>query len=210
AYCSRYREIVEVDEALGQAMLIGCDRAWKLRERRIAIADAEITEHLIVRAVLLDDVNDVPDPRTQRRHQPAIGFTERQVPAIVLRDLLREGCQRRARRHRDGQQTSLLQIQHISVGNEGLVARRGGLAGCDEPEAGPRICASGAARVDDVTRASIAGHADILWTPSGRAESDDAVTPGLPGRATGEIRRQVDHREGIGAAIGDVERTPVR
>ena len=56
-------EPVEDAEPFGEGVVVGRDRARKEEQRRIAVGLCEIAEHLVVRAVLFDDVDDVLDRR---------------------------------------------------------------------------------------------------------------------------------------------------
>jgi hypothetical protein len=56
--------VIEQRKLLGERMMIRRDIAPELHERGIAVALRHIAEHLIVGAVLLEDVEDVLDRRT--------------------------------------------------------------------------------------------------------------------------------------------------
>ena len=61
---TRGEKVVEENELFGQCMRIGRDVASVHHECGVACALADVAQHLIVRAVLLDDVHDVVDERT--------------------------------------------------------------------------------------------------------------------------------------------------
>src|SRR5882762_10977644 len=52
-------EVIEDSKLTSELVLVGRDVLAIHRQRRIAIAGAEITEDLVVRAIFFDDVNDV-------------------------------------------------------------------------------------------------------------------------------------------------------
>ena len=64
---ARAVEVVEVHEPLGQRVKVGRDRLRELGDARVAVAALDVAEDLIVGAVLLDDVDHVPDALVQRR-----------------------------------------------------------------------------------------------------------------------------------------------
>ena len=53
--------MIEQDVPLGQRVRVGRDVSTVLHERAVARAFANVAEHLVVRAVLAHDVNDVID-----------------------------------------------------------------------------------------------------------------------------------------------------
>ena len=75
--------VVEQRELLGQRVVIRRDVASELHERRIAVALRHVAEHLIVGAVLLDDVEDVLDRRPlAEMHRDRI--VRRSMPILVV------------------------------------------------------------------------------------------------------------------------------
>ena len=57
-------EVVAQHPAPGEGVGIGCDAVVEDRERRIAVPRRHVAEYLVVGAVLTDDVNDMPNSRT--------------------------------------------------------------------------------------------------------------------------------------------------
>src|SRR5678816_627568 len=107
--------MIERDEALGECMSVRRHIATVDHEARITRPSAEVTEDLVIRAILADDEHDVPQrsgltgafrnrpwrdvvARSERGRDAARGSTWRE--AIVLRDRRGEG--RQLRRRRDG------------------------------------------------------------------------------------------------------------
>ena len=66
-------EGVEVDELAGERMMVWRHRRSEDRQFGIAVAHGEIPEDLIVGAVLLDDVDHVPDVGSQEGHGRLVG-----------------------------------------------------------------------------------------------------------------------------------------
>ena len=64
-------EGVEIDELAGERVLVGGHGAGEHGQPRIAVADLEIAQHLIVGAVLLDDVDHVADVAARRKAKVA-------------------------------------------------------------------------------------------------------------------------------------------
>ena len=56
-------EIIEQHEFTGQLVMVGSDLLAEQNQRWIAVALADVAQHLIVCSVFLDDVNDVLDRR---------------------------------------------------------------------------------------------------------------------------------------------------
>ena len=62
-------EVVEQNEVARQRMNVRRDLLREQAERAIAVALRQIAQHLVVRAVFLDDVNDMAD-RRRAAHRP--------------------------------------------------------------------------------------------------------------------------------------------
>ena len=56
-------EVVEEDELLGQLVVVGRHLAPEHHQRRVAVAPGHVAEDLVVRAILLDDVEHMLDRR---------------------------------------------------------------------------------------------------------------------------------------------------
>src|SRR5262249_51178344 len=83
-------KIVQSHESSCQRMMVGSKRFGKLRQRRVAISNLEVTEYLIVGSILFDDIDDMLDPAAEFVHY-RIGTATQSVQPIVLNDSLREG-----------------------------------------------------------------------------------------------------------------------
>src|SRR6478672_4103826 len=97
-------------------MMVGRERLAKDREMRIAIADIQVTEHLVVGAVLLDDENDVLHSLAEFGHA---GLGSRAFRATrqtyVLRDLQSGRSERTLGGQRKLEKARLLQLIDILV-----------------------------------------------------------------------------------------------
>src|SRR5262249_10345224 len=58
------KQVVQQDELAGDLMVVGSYLFTEDGEPRIAVALAEVAQHLVVGAILLDDVEDMLDGRT--------------------------------------------------------------------------------------------------------------------------------------------------
>ena len=85
-------EVVERDEVSRQVVLIRRVRLSKLGQIRIAIADFQVTQNLVVGPVFLDDEDDVLDPLTHGRHDRGV------IGAIGVGEPVVQGYLRRQRR----------------------------------------------------------------------------------------------------------------
>ena len=57
-------EVVEGDELARETVMVRRQRLGQQRQLRVAVADLEVAKDLVVAAILLDDINDVPDVAT--------------------------------------------------------------------------------------------------------------------------------------------------
>jgi len=81
-------EVVEIDELLREGVKVRCRRLAVQGQGRIAIADRQIAEDLVIGTVLFDDVNDVLDVLSQKgvAEDALIEATVREkVKALVTR-----------------------------------------------------------------------------------------------------------------------------
>ena len=81
-------EIIEDAELTSELVLIGRDVFAVHRQGWIAIADAEITEDLVVSAIFFNDVDDVMDLVLPGGEGDAVGIA---AHGVGFGDLLREG-----------------------------------------------------------------------------------------------------------------------
>jgi len=72
-------EIIENAELASKLVLVRSDVLAIHGERRIAVTDSQIAEHLIVGAILLDDVDDVADFVSAAREDYPIGIAAQRV-----------------------------------------------------------------------------------------------------------------------------------
>ena len=73
-------QIIEQHELLSQRVMIRRDLGAEHGERRVAVTALQIAQHLIVGAVLFDDVDDVLEQRTlarPHRHRDILGLAVR-------------------------------------------------------------------------------------------------------------------------------------
>src|SRR5262249_46538905 len=153
---------------------------------RIAIANFEITQDLVVRPVLLDDVNHVLDVLPKEGKQPSIGgCLVRTVEVVVSSDLLREAGQSVGARGGDGQKPGFLELNDCRVlGVLERVPVRGIHPSLERvrwyfpitlttrwSRAPTGIRASRALPIDDVERGTIFGARDASWIPAGWNEA---------------------------------------
>ena len=98
-------------------MEVGREGLWELDQRVVGVCTVgQITEDLVERAVLLDDVNDVLDVLTQEAHHALLVLVGVAVIEVVLGDLAREVIQLPLLGHRRADQRRALELELILVG----------------------------------------------------------------------------------------------
>ena len=113
-------EIVEQDKIARELVMVGRDFFTVEREVRVAVAEgpslriSQIAEHLVVGAVLLDDVEDVPDR--------ARGADFRRDHAVVFRRGAHElsGAIRRVAAHLFGERGHLFRVRFFDARNRAI------------------------------------------------------------------------------------------
>jgi hypothetical protein len=102
----------------------GC-RLAEFRERRIAITDCQVAEHLIVRAVFFNDVDHVLNFGAQQGHFLSVLGIQHVTEVVVLRHLSGEAHQLGWRRRREALEAGLQQLEVVLM--EALQAAAGRL-----------------------------------------------------------------------------------
>src|SRR5713101_8471289 len=171
-------KIVEGDELPRELVMIGSERLGKKCEPRITVAFLEVAEHLVIGAVLLQDVDDVVDARAKKSHFFADGALRGGFrPMVVLRHLARQRGKLLRSGHWKREQSS-------PAAQENVFVRR--IAGETAAWTGVRRVAavagnrpSGADAVRDVERAAVAAHAEACGVPAGGDEAEEAAGGGI-------------------------------
>ena len=104
-----HEESVEDAEALRERVMVGRDGSREVREGRVAIGSRQVTEHLIVGPVLLDDVDHVLERRIGRTARSA------RVPAIRVCHSARERIERRVRRGRHDHERAVQLTESVAA-----------------------------------------------------------------------------------------------
>ena len=166
-------EVVERDEVRGERMQVGRRGLRELGERRVAVALREVAEHLIVGAVLLDDVDDVLDvlPQAWRRaaRRRSLGAGAEQAVGDRVRGERGELRGVGTGRMRKPAFSSCRMYWLSSV--------QPAIAGVDV--AGVR--SGDALAVDHVEHPAVVADADRVRVPAGGNQADDLVA-GVPAR----------------------------
>ena len=191
-------EVVEQDELAGERVGVGRDLLAEEAEARIAVAFRHVAEDLIVGAVFLDDVEDVPDRRCaadRARDRRGRGSSRRpQAHGVAVRrdrvDLLRVGGEGPGTGNGHDRQRSLEDIARR------LPHRRG-----DGRLRAPRV---GGRRQslpgEDEDPLSIRRELRRRRIPAGRKETLDAAPGGIV---------HGDDRDVVVVGVGDEESAPV-
>ena len=157
------------------------------RQRRLPVAARVVAEHLVVRAILFDDVDDVLE-RRQRRRRCQRRFEGR----VRARD--REAADQRAARQRSDR----LKIagRHIRR----VVGRRALRRGRDRAVLVVRVGVAGKTfAVELVEALAVLAHRDVCGIPTdGQRSVDQRCRPG-----------DVDRHDRIRIGVGDEQRAPV-
>ena len=177
---SRIVEIVERRELARKAMVVRRQRPAEDGEMRIAVADLQVAQHLVVGAVLLDDEDDVADPRPDRRHV-RLGGGAGGGPGKpdIVGDLKRRRGQRLVVRQREFQHPRFFQLVDILVRRTagiGLTAIDGELR-----RAALRVGAGRALAVDDEHALVIGRRRHRAGIPAGRHQPRDGPAGGARG-----------------------------
>ena len=181
----------------------------KKSQAGVAIAFFEITEHLIVGAILFEDEDHMMHARAKQSHLLAVGSMIRGLdPMIIPGHLPSERAEFRRRRQRQREKTSLAALQDILVcGTARLIGAE--FQGCGVA-AVHRRRPGGADAVGNVECLPVAAHAHRGRVPAGGDQPEEAAA-GRPlvvlfrgrflcRRDTGAER---DDRDVVGAAAGD-------
>ena len=188
-------EPVEQSEPLGERVMIRRHGARKEHQRRIAVALRDVAEHLIVRAVLLEDVDHVLERRIARPRAA-------RVPSVRRGDARREPRERvaarlatraRASRHRRAASSvysSVRPMLRIAV-RRGLGIDPAAFAARDDRAASP---------TGEQRRRIPAGREFVR---ASRSVPDAAVTFDVAGD-------EIEHGDGVRVGFGDEEARAVR
>ena len=188
---------IEQPEAFRERVMIRADRAGEEEQRRIAVARTQIAEDLVVRAVLLDDVDHVRERRISNRGRrslrvPRVGATHACGESLELR-----AARTRRKRHRD---------RPVDLAER--VVRAPHLRGHDLERLRILRVRRGAAPLPIQRPERVAARDDGCRIPPRWNATHKAVVA----RRRGPIRRrrrQLEHRDRIGVRLGDVESHPV-
>ncbi len=172
-------------------MEVGGHRVWKLGDGRVAVADFEVAEHLVVGAVLLDDVDHVLDVLVQKGHGLGLGggFGAKE---IVVRDHAGgERAELCSCGHGNGLEAGLGQLPGVLVGGVGRRLYSGRGVG--------RVLGVGtgvAFAIDDVEQFAVGADAYGVGVKACGDEAGDHAAAG---------RTEPDDRDGVFAAVGDIK-----
>ncbi len=169
-------------------MEVGCVGLAELGDGGIAVADGEIAEHLIVGAVLFDDVDDVLDFVVKEADDFLLIGIQRGADAVIGEDLLGEVGELSRGGNGDGLEACFGELQDVGVG--GITGTGLGVV------AVLRVRPGGAFAVGDVERLAVSADAYGVGIEAG---GDEALEGALAG--SGEV---VDG-DGVEAAFRDVE-----
>ncbi len=204
-------EVVEQREAPRELAVVGRRVVVEQRQRRVAVALADVAEHLVVGAVLLDHVDDVPD----RAERLRLGGDPR-LHAVVAQDGLGQRAQALLAERRADDADAALRARPPGGGRVGEVAGR---AVADRVGAGAaaRAAPGGVGGGDDEPLA-VARDVDVGRVPRRRDEADPLAVHEVehgdrvlaPERdveplAVGGDREPVRHRAGA-HAVGEPDR----
>ena len=186
---ARFRGIVEIierHEIAREGVMVRRDRLRERVELGIAVGALEIAEDLIVRAILVGDVDDVMDLRAQERHHRVVDGA---IANVVVRiDLRRERRERRRVGNGKVEEPRFLLCPSVLV-LERRVARFACGRRVPVRWVGTRI----ALLVDDVERGTVVRDRDARRIPTRRDAPEDAFI------------REVDDRERVLRAERHVE-----
>ena len=182
-----YEEAVEQAETLGERVMIGAHVAREIDERCVAVARAHVPEHLIVGAILFDDIDHVRERRVRRP-------CPRPVPALGARDAAGQRVEAApcGKGHRRERSRSLAQRVGALVGF-GLLPRL----------TPPRIRAGSATlAVQHQQRVAVRQHRGRI--PLDRNAPEKGV-PALRPRCVRCRGAQLEHRRRVVVRLGHVE-----
>src|SRR5437016_3385526 len=141
-------------------------RGYGLRqrcERGVTVAPLQVAKHLVVAAVLLDDVDDVMDLTAQKLHHRLISHPHG-AEMIILRHLLCQCAEAFLRWRGQGEKSRFGALKNERIS---CVTRRGRW----------RVAAAAGVRsfrafaVHDVEPCPITAEADGIWIPTSRAQA---------------------------------------
>jgi hypothetical protein len=181
-------------------VLIGGHGAAEHRQLRIPVAHLEVSQHLVVGAVLFDDVDHVMDVLAQERHGlAAVLSPDHAGQAVVGQHPPGQPRQLGGRRRGEGEKPGFLALPDIFVGPAAGVVMA--LVDAEVVAAGVRDRTGVALAVDDEHLTTVRTDGDGGRVPAGGYDAQ---------RARGlQILPQADDRHVVGAAVGYEQPAPI-
>ena len=175
-HLTRAAEVVQIHELLGDRVKVRGDGLRELRDAGIPVAARNVAQDLVVGAVLLDDVDDVPDVLVELGHDGLLVVRGRVQETVVVRHGLRQLLEFVPVRRRQRQQSGLGELPDVLIRRAILQViagqlRRVGVAGRGHGALagfGPKAVALS---VHHVQRLAVAADADRVREPGRRDEA---------------------------------------